>query len=204
MAPVQYDLIVDNPWEHPEELKDTLRLVAALKPPYTFAINALTLLPGTTIYDMGEQAGFTKKDEKITLASYVTYMATELNLTLAFYNIAPVPKFWLNRVLRRNFGDRTVTMKQYPRMGALIGGLGLIKKILHGILRRDISAIPRPFDVLAGSLFVYGRRQKRGDGRVPREFEQSLPKSSPLRTRTSAKGGGGRVQSVGIIASRQG
>ena len=28
MAPVQYDLIVDNPWEHPEELKDTLRLVA--------------------------------------------------------------------------------------------------------------------------------------------------------------------------------
>ena len=109
MAPVQYDLIVDNPWEHPEELKDTLRLVAALKPPYTFAINALTLLPGTTIYDMGESAGFTKKDEKITLASYVTYMATELNLTLAFYNIAPVPKFWLKRVLakrlRRTHGD---------------------------------------------------------------------------------------------------
>ncbi|MEP7351727.1 MAG: cobalamin-dependent protein, partial [Acidobacteriota bacterium] len=38
LAPVQYDLIVDNPWETPEELKDTLRLVASLKPPYTFAI----------------------------------------------------------------------------------------------------------------------------------------------------------------------
>ena len=66
---------------------------------------------------MGEQAGFTKKDKKITLASYVTYMATELNLTLAFYNIAPVPKFWLKRVLKRDYGDRTVTMKQYPRTG---------------------------------------------------------------------------------------
>src|SRR5712692_2539599 len=85
VAPVQYDLIVDNPWEHPEELKDTLRLVASLKPPYTFAINSLTLLPGTTIYDMGEAAGFTKKDEKITLASYVNFMPTALNLTLAFY-----------------------------------------------------------------------------------------------------------------------
>lgn len=187
MAPVQYDLIVDNPWESPEELKDTIRLVASLKPPYTFAINALTLLPGTTIYDMGERQGYTKKDEKITLASYVTYMPTELNLTLAFYNIAPVPKFWLRRILKKNYGDRTITMKQYPRIGAIVCGLGLVKKVLHGILRRDISAIPRPFDLFAGQLLRFGRNKKPLTTQVPREFENSLPILRPQRTRVMAQ-----------------
>ncbi len=199
MAPVQYDLIVDNPWEHPEELKDTLRLVASLKPPYTFAINALTLLPGTTIYEMGEEAGYTKKDEKITLASYVTYMPTELNLTLAFYNFAPVPKFWLKRVLNRDYGDRTVTMKQYPRMGALISALGLMKKVLHGFARRDISAIPRPFDVLAGRLLRLGKNRKLGSENVPREFENSLPTARPRRglAHAAAAGKGAELKVLG-------
>jgi radical SAM superfamily enzyme YgiQ (UPF0313 family) len=181
MAAVQYDLIVDNPWEHPEELKDTLRLVASLKPPYTFAINSLTLLPGTTIYHMGEAAGFTKKDEQITLASYVQFMATELNLTLAFYNIAPVPRFWLKRVLACDYGDRTITMKQYPRIGRLISTLGVIKKILHGVARKDLSAIPRPLDVLAGRWFVGMRGRRDGDLRVPREFQHCRPAAGAFR-----------------------
>jgi radical SAM superfamily enzyme YgiQ (UPF0313 family) len=159
LAPVQYDLIVDNPWEHPEELKDTIRLVHELKPPYTFAINSLTLLPGTTIYRMGEQAGYTKKDQKITLSSYVQYMPTLLNLTLAGYNIGRVPQRWFDSVMARNFGDRTVTMKRYPRFGALIITLGLVKKIVHGLLRRDISAIPRPLDLSLGRLLVRRRFQ---------------------------------------------
>lgn len=174
MAPVQYDLIVDNPWEHPEELKDTLRLVAGLKPPYTFTVNSLTLLPGTTIHKMGEEAGFTNPEEKITLASYVTYMPTELNLTLAFYNIAPVPKFWLDRVLKRDFGARTVNMKTYPLAGAAISIAGLIKKVVHGVLRRDISAIPRPLDLAAGRIFV-GRSKRVRSAKPSAAFEHCLP-----------------------------
>jgi anaerobic magnesium-protoporphyrin IX monomethyl ester cyclase len=177
MAPVQYDLIVDNPWEHPEELKDTLRLVAALKPPYTFTINSLTLLPGTTIHRMGEAAGFTNADQKITLASYFTYRPTALNLTLAFYNIMPVPKFWLRRVLKRDYGERTVTMKQYPLLGAIISAAGLIRKVVHGVARKDISAIPRPLDLLAGKLFAR-RRGARLPAPVPGEFEHCLPKAT--------------------------
>ncbi len=183
MAPVQYDLIVDNPWEHPEELKDTLRLVASLKPPYTFAINSLTLLPGTTIYEMGEAAGFTAKEEKITLASYVQYMPTTINLTLAFYNIAAAPKFWVKRVLARDFGERTVTMAQHPRIGGLVIWLGLLKKILHGIARKDLSAIPRPLDLLVGKLLLGRRGRRDGDPGVPRKFEHCLPKPRAARWR---------------------
>jgi radical SAM superfamily enzyme YgiQ (UPF0313 family) len=176
MAPTQYDLIVDNPWEHPDELKDTLRLVASLKPPYTFAINSLVLLPGTAIYQMGKDAGFTERNETITLASYVQFRPTELNLTLAFYNITAVPAFWVNRVLGRDYGERTVTMKQYPRLGRLITSLGLVKKILHGIARKDIFSIPRPLDLLAGRIFVRCKGFRAGAPRVPREFEHGLPR----------------------------
>ncbi len=182
MAPVQYDLIVDNPWESPEELKDTLRLVDGLKPPYTFTVNSLTLLPGTTIHRMGEEAGFTNPEEKITLASYVNFMPTELNLTLAFYNIRRVPKFWLRRVLARAYGERTVTMKQYPKLGALISAAGLIKKVVHGVARKDISAIPRPLDLIAGKMFVRSRGAK-GSSVVPDEFEHCLPKANGALTR---------------------
>jgi anaerobic magnesium-protoporphyrin IX monomethyl ester cyclase len=160
LAPVQYDLIVDNPWETPEELKDTIRLVHALKPPYTFAINSLTLLPGTAIYRMGEKAGYAKKDPKITLSSYVQYMPTLLNLTLACYNIGRVPQRWIDYIMRRDFGARTVTMKQYPRLGALILALGLVKKLIHGLLRRDISAVPRPFDRRLGAILIRRRFRK--------------------------------------------
>jgi anaerobic magnesium-protoporphyrin IX monomethyl ester cyclase len=193
MAPVQYDLIVDNPWEHPEELKDTLRLVASLKQPYTFAINSLTLLPGTTIYRMGEEAGHTKKDQKITLASYVNFMPTALNLTLAFHNIARVPDFWMRRVLARDYGDRTIHMKQYPRLGAMISALGLVKKILHGIARRDISAIPRPLDLLAGKFFVRAKGRKTGAPSVPREFEHGLPRPTLRARKASAAVGSGLI-----------
>jgi radical SAM superfamily enzyme YgiQ (UPF0313 family) len=187
MAPVQFDLIVDNPWENPEELKDTLRLVASLKRPYALAINALTLLPGTTIYRMGDEAGFAQKEDKITLASYVNFLPTALNLTLSFYNIAPVPKFWLNRVLARDYGARTIEMKQYPLLGALIAGVGMVKRIIHGVARRDISPLPRPFDLLAGRLFVRSKGQKQGDLRVPREFEHSKPEArAPIASKAAA------------------
>jgi hypothetical protein len=159
-----------------------------LKQPYTFAINSLTLLPGTTIYDMGESAGFTKKDEKITLASYVNFMPTELNLTLAFFNIARVPGFWLRRVLGRNYGERTVTMKQYPRLGRLLTTLGVLKKMVHGIARKDISAIPRPLDLLAGKWFVRARGSKQGDPQTPREFEHCVPKAGAKRVRAASAG----------------
>ena len=189
MAPVQYDLIVDNPWEHPEELKDTLRLVSGLQPPYTFTVNSLTLLPGTTIHRMGEEAGFTNSGEKITLASYVTYMPTALNLALAFHNIARMPDFLLQRILKRDYGQRTVTMKQYKLLGALISIAGLVKKVVHGVVRKDISAIPRPLDLVAGRIFVR-RRRLQVPPAVPPGFEHCVPHAAdpyaPRRSMSAA------------------
>ncbi|HUA83451.1 MAG TPA: hypothetical protein VMB85_06290 [Bryobacteraceae bacterium] len=42
--------------------------------------------------------------------------------------------------------------------------------------RKDISAIPRPLDLIAGKWFVRARGSKQGDPQTPREFEHCVPK----------------------------
>ena len=158
-----------------------------LKRPYTFAINSLTLLPGTTIYKMGEKSGFTQNQKKITLASYVHFKPTLLNLTLAFYNITRVPDFWFNYVMKKKFGDRTVTMKEYPKIGALVMGLGLVKKLIHSCLRRDISPVPRPLDRWVGKLFIRRRFNSGlppGSDEHPFKFARPTP-ATPRRLAAS-------------------
>jgi anaerobic magnesium-protoporphyrin IX monomethyl ester cyclase len=159
LGPVQYDLIMDNPWEHPEELKDTIRLVHRLKPPYTFSLNSLILLPGTRIYRMAEEAGFTGEDRGISPLSYERLMPNMLNLTLAFYNITRVPEFWFRYVMSKDFGERTTTMKQYPFIGWLVITAGILKRAFHNLMRHDFSLWPRPLDGWFGRLLV-GRRFK--------------------------------------------
>ncbi len=159
LGPVQYDLIMDNPWEHPEELKETIRLVHRLKPPYTFSLNSLILLPGTRIFRMAEEAGFTAAARGISPLSYERLMPNMLNLTLAFYNITRVPEFWYRYVMSKNFGDRTTTMKQYPFIGWLVITMGILKRAFHNLVRHDFSLWPRPLDGWLGRLMV-GRRFK--------------------------------------------
>ncbi len=157
LGPVQYDLIVDNPWEHPAELKETIQLVHRLKPPYTFSLNSLVLLPGTRIYRMAEEAGFAGEDRGISPLSYERLMPNMLNLTLAFYNITRVPEFWFRYVMSRDFGERTVAMKRYPLLGKLIITAGMLKRAFHNLIRCDFSLWPRPLDGWFGRLLV-GRR----------------------------------------------
>jgi len=154
IGPVQYDLIVDNPLEHPEELKDTIRLVHRLKRPYTIALNSLRLLPGTAIHRMAQKAGLTKDDDRIISSSFEHFMPNMLNLTLSFYNITRVPGFWLRYVLKKDFGERTVTMKRYPVLGAFVLAAAILKKNFHNLIRGDIFLLPRPLDAWFGRFFV--------------------------------------------------
>jgi hypothetical protein len=102
----------------------------------------------------------------------------------------------VKRVLNRDYGDRTITMKQYPRIGAILSFLGVVKKIIHGLARKDVTAIPRPFDLIAGRWFIARRGDKRGDAHVPPEFKHCLPQAGairPKRATTAAAGGALRV-----------
>ena len=125
---------------------------------------------------MGKEAGFTDDGKKITLASYVHFMPTLLNLTLAFYNITRVPDFWFRYVMRKKFGQRTVTMPQHRLLGTLVTACGLVKKLIHSSLRRDISPMPRPLDRWVGKLLVRKQIPNRHDPNSKEyRFKSALP-----------------------------
>lgn len=50
-----YDIIVDNPFENYEDIKQTLRFIAELPQPYRIAVFSLTFFPGTQLYEVAKQ-----------------------------------------------------------------------------------------------------------------------------------------------------
>jgi len=86
-----------------------------------------------------------------------------------------------------------------PRLGRIVTTLGVMKKMVHGIARRDISALPRPLDLIAGRWLVRARGRKTGDVRIPREFEHCLPR--PTRARAAAASAS---EASGVVVATEG
>ena len=59
---VQYDVILDNPWETEADLIETLMTITKFKPPYTLALFSLTFFPGTELYQKAKRDGLIKDD----------------------------------------------------------------------------------------------------------------------------------------------
>jgi anaerobic magnesium-protoporphyrin IX monomethyl ester cyclase len=96
MKPVWYDFIVDNPWEKPEELLETLRLMLELPRPYAINIYSLTFFPGTELHERAVHEGFVRDAQSdIYRKSYKRYRETYLNRLLMFYCLSQLPKWFL-------------------------------------------------------------------------------------------------------------
>jgi radical SAM superfamily enzyme YgiQ (UPF0313 family) len=67
---VQYDIILDNPWESEADLIETLMAVVKFKPPYTLALFSLTFFPGTELYQKAKREGLIKDDLKDVYRKY--------------------------------------------------------------------------------------------------------------------------------------
>ena len=54
---VQYDIILDNPWESEEDLAETLMLLSTFSPPFTLGFYSLTFYPETELYRKAREEG---------------------------------------------------------------------------------------------------------------------------------------------------
>jgi hypothetical protein len=53
---------------------------------------------------------------------------------------------------------------------------GLVKKVLHGLIRRDVSAMPRPLDLWLGRLVVRCKHPDEPDlGQPQYRYREALP-----------------------------
>ncbi|MFH1799451.1 MAG: radical SAM protein [Candidatus Omnitrophota bacterium] len=59
---IQYDIILDNPWESDDDLVETLMTLVKFKPPYYLALFSLTFYPETELYRKAKSEGLVKDD----------------------------------------------------------------------------------------------------------------------------------------------
>ncbi|HAX61180.1 MAG TPA: hypothetical protein DCX95_01275, partial [Elusimicrobia bacterium] len=61
---VQYDIILDNPWETDEDLIETLMFLSKLPTPYVLNLFSLTFFPETELYRIAKRDGLLTNDSK--------------------------------------------------------------------------------------------------------------------------------------------
>ncbi|MFQ5382501.1 MAG: B12-binding domain-containing radical SAM protein [Dehalococcoidia bacterium] len=105
-----YDIIVDNPYESPENVAETFRLLMRLPRPYQINLFSLTFFPGTDLYTRAIKDGYVREEigdiyQKMISSIRRNYVNTILKLT----NLQVTPTFllrplghpWMVRVMNR-------------------------------------------------------------------------------------------------------
>jgi hypothetical protein len=79
-------------------------------------------------------------------------------------------------------------LKQYPRIGFLINLIGGLKTLFHGLMRHDISLMPRPLDGWLAALTVRRKIPKEPHPPPPDyAYRHALPvRNTPTEAREHA------------------
>lgn len=127
-----YDLILDNPFESPEDIIQTIQLLDALPAPFTLNLFSLTFFPGTDLYQEAFSSGvITDKVKDIYNKHYLIIKNTYLNFIIVLYTIGKLPSWILRFLLNKNIIKRK---KKIPNI--------LFKfVILIGYIRRGIDLL---------------------------------------------------------------
>ncbi len=86
MVPPSYDFIIDSPWENPEDLLETLRLIRRFPRPYRLQLFSLVIFPETGLDERAKQEGILSGDDESRYArEYHERKASYVNLVLGAY-----------------------------------------------------------------------------------------------------------------------
>lgn len=98
----RFDIILDNPWENFNDMKETLKLFASLKFPYFIVVYSLKLYPGTELYDRAQ-----KENISIDLnGSYKQFDSILINYAILLNHFFKVPNFVIKRINEKNYKAR--------------------------------------------------------------------------------------------------
>ena len=70
---IEYDIILDNPWETDTGLVETLMFLARLPTPYILALYSLTFFPGTELYGKAKREGLIGNDSNDLYSKNYSY-----------------------------------------------------------------------------------------------------------------------------------
>jgi radical SAM superfamily enzyme YgiQ (UPF0313 family) len=91
-----YDIIVDNPYESPEDVAETFRLLMKLPRPYQINLFSLTLFPGTDLYQKARTEGLVGEDHQEIYQKMISSVSRNyVNTILKLVNLQATPTFLL-------------------------------------------------------------------------------------------------------------
>lgn len=144
-----YHVILDNPWETAEDVRDTLRLLLALPGKFRLELSSLVFFPGTELNDRARAEGLIKDEVAEVCRKPFTFpKGTYLNYLIYLSGFPAVPR----GLLRALASDRVVRLlhRQRPArlfdlLFALTNKVRLVAKGVGSLLTGDFGRIVNYF-----------------------------------------------------------
>lgn len=142
LVPTSYDIILDNPWENPQDILDTYNLVRNLRRPFVLNLFSLAFYPMTAIYEMAMNSDEVEIDEDSMnyAKNYAHWQGNLLNCLIAVEGVFRLPDFIRRRLLTENLINRNPTVPKVIRK--TIHMLTISKKVYLHASKRDLTMLP--------------------------------------------------------------
>jgi anaerobic magnesium-protoporphyrin IX monomethyl ester cyclase len=142
IVPTSYDIILDNPWETPENLVDTYSMIRRLKRPFVLNIYSLTLYPNTEIYRKAHDSNIPGLSEESLGYSknFLDWSSNFLNCLIALQGIVSIPSFISKSLLRSQMAKDNPTIPAIFKN--MIIKMSIVKKAFLHVSKRDITMLP--------------------------------------------------------------
>jgi radical SAM superfamily enzyme YgiQ (UPF0313 family) len=136
--PPLYDVIVDNPIETRQDVKDTLNLLYEMPRPFNPLIFSLKIIPNTDLEQAMKERGI---DLEEINSSYLVIPPRAANLLMYLVSVWRPPRWLWNQLLKTVRASRE-PQRLYPRLGVVMRFAHLSKRALGHVRRMDFSVTP--------------------------------------------------------------
>jgi radical SAM superfamily enzyme YgiQ (UPF0313 family) len=140
-----YHIILDNPWETTEDVKDTLRLLLGLPGKYRLQISSLIFFPGTELNDKARQEGILKDELNDVCRKPFTFpKGTYLNYLIYLVGFSEIPRRILNLLSNKKLVKLLHTQeprKFYELLFYFTERVRLVIKGITALFKGDIGRI---------------------------------------------------------------
>ncbi len=148
--PPCYHVILDNPWETPQDVVETLSTVLKLPTPFWLKRSSLVCFPGTEVYDRAKAEGLIRTEEDEWREIYNKHLHAPhgryVNFLMYLAGFSRLPR-GVVRFLARDSLVRRLEKPQWGRLWGLLEKAGdrmiYYSKGLRALLKGDLGRIRR-------------------------------------------------------------
>ncbi len=144
-----YHIILDNPWEEKEDVKDTLDLLLRLPGKFRLQISSLIFFPGTTLNKKAKEEGILRDElNEVCRKPFTFPKGTYLNYLIYLSGFPGIPRDFLRLLSNDGFIKLFHSQKPkraYELLFALTEKLRIIGKGIFAILKGDFGRIINHF-----------------------------------------------------------